>query len=88
MRCVILFATCLLQVGLRAAESHGIDDGTSCTKAVAPRIIQLSSSAPGVLKSLVCSGVDHYASNYGDKGWGCGYRNMQMLLSSLLQVNY
>lgn len=74
------------QVGLRAAESHGIDDGTSCTKSVAPRIVQFSAQATGMIKSLVCSGVDHYASNYGDKGWGCGYRNMQMLLSSLLQV--
>lgn len=74
------------QVGLRAAESHGIDDGTSCTKSVAPRIVQFSAQASGVVKSLICSGVDHYASNYGDKGWGCGYRNMQMLLSSLLQV--
>lgn len=74
------------QVGLRAAESHGIDDGTSCTKSVAPRIVQFSAQATGVVKSLVCSAVDHYASNYGDKGWGCGYRNMQMLLSSLLQV--
>lgn len=33
----------------------------------------------------MCSTVDHYASTYGDKGWGCGYRNMQMLISSLLQ---
>ncbi|GAB0093271.1 zinc finger-containing ubiquitin peptidase 1 [Sergentomyia squamirostris] len=73
------------QVGLRAAESHGIDDGTSCTKSVAARVLSLSSSSPGVIKSLVCSAVDHYASSYGDKGWGCGYRNLQMLLSSLLQ---
>ncbi len=62
------------QVGLRAAESHGIDDGTSCTKSVAPRVLSLSSSAPGVVRSLVCSSVDHYGSSYGDKGWGCGYR--------------
>lgn len=62
------------QVGLRAAESHGIDDGTSCTKSVAPRVLSLSSSAPGVIKSMVCSSVDHYGSSYGDKGWGCGYR--------------
>ncbi|XP_055836573.1 zinc finger-containing ubiquitin peptidase 1-like isoform X2 [Episyrphus balteatus] len=73
------------QVGLRTAESHGIDDGTSCTKSVASRVLALSSSSPGVIKSLLCSAVDHYASSYGDKGWGCGYRNLQMLLSSLLQ---
>lgn len=73
------------QVGLRAAESHGIDDGTSCTKSVAPRVSSLSSVAPGIMRSLICSSVDHYGSSYGDKGWGCGYRNLQMLLSSLLQ---
>lgn len=73
------------QVGLRAAESHGIDDGTSCTKSVAPRVLSLSSSSPGVIRSLLCSAVDHYASSYGDKGWGCGYRNLQMVLSSMLQ---
>lgn len=74
------------QVGLRAAESHGIDDTTSCTKTVAPRVMSLSASSPGIIKSMVCSSVDHYASSYGDKGWGCGYRNLQMMLSSLLQV--
>lgn len=74
------------QVGLRAAESHGIDDGTSCTRSVAPRVASLSATSPNVLRSSVCSAVDHYASSYGDKGWGCGYRNLQMVLSSLLQV--
>lgn len=74
------------QVGLRAAESHGIDDNTSCTRSVAPRVLSLSASSPGVIRTFVCSGVDHYASSYGDKGWGCGYRNLQMMLSSLLQV--
>lgn len=74
------------QVGLRAAESHGVDDGSSCTKSVSPRVLALSSSSPNVLKTYLCSSVDHYASSYGDKGWGCGYRNLQMMLSSLLQV--
>ncbi|KAM4632654.1 zinc finger-containing ubiquitin peptidase 1 isoform 2-T2 [Polymixia lowei] len=27
--------------------------------------------------------TDHYCSSEGDKGWGCGYRNFQMLLSAL-----
>lgn len=75
------------QVGLRAAESHGIDDGTSCTRSVAPRVASLSATSPNVMRSLMCSAVDHYASSYGDKGWGCGYRNLQMMLSSLLQVS-
>lgn len=74
------------QVGLRTAESHGIDDNTSCTKNVIPRVASLSASSPGVMQTLLCSNIDHYASSYGDKGWGCGYRNLQMMLSSLLQV--
>lgn len=74
------------QVGLRAAESHGIDDNTSCTKSVIPRVASLSASSPGVMQTFLCSNIDHYASSYGDKGWGCGYRNLQMMLSSLLQV--
>uniref|UniRef100_T1GJF0 Uncharacterized protein n=1 Tax=Megaselia scalaris TaxID=36166 RepID=T1GJF0_MEGSC len=45
------------QVGLRAAESHGIDDATSCTKTVAPRVMSLLASSPGIIKSMVCSCV-------------------------------
>ena len=30
------------------------------------------------------SRTDHYATTFGDKGWGCGFRNVQMLLSCLL----
>lgn len=30
--------------------------------------------------------TDHYCSSEGDKGWGCGYRNFQMLLSSLQRM--
>ncbi|XP_070502539.1 zinc finger-containing ubiquitin peptidase 1-like [Chironomus tepperi] len=73
------------QVGLRAAESNGVDDGSSCTKSVAPRVSNLSASSLGVLRSFVCSNVDHYAASYGDRGWGCGYRNAQMIISSLYQ---
>lgn len=73
------------QVGLKAAESNGHDDGSSCTKSVAARVSNLSASSAGVTKSFVTSSIDHYASSYGDKGWGCGYRNIQMMLSSLFQ---
>lgn len=27
--------------------------------------------------------ADHFCSSAGDRGWGCGYRNLQMLLSAL-----
>lgn len=44
----------------------------------------LSANSQNVTKTLMCTCVDHYASSYGDRGWGCGYRNAQMLISSLL----
>lgn len=31
--------------------------------------------------------TDHYASTVGDAGWGCGYRNLQMLISALLRMD-
>uniref|UniRef100_A0A8C6SEK6 Zinc finger-containing ubiquitin peptidase 1 n=1 Tax=Neogobius melanostomus TaxID=47308 RepID=A0A8C6SEK6_9GOBI len=69
------------------ALASGCDDGKTRT--------------PGVLKALsdyyqtdgrdcvhvwLSADTDHYCSSEGDKGWGCGYRNFQMLLSSLLRL--
>ncbi|CAG9865121.1 unnamed protein product [Phyllotreta striolata] len=68
---------------LRASESCGVDDGTSVTKSMVPRLKALSGNS-NQTKTLLCTCVDHYASSYGDRGWGCGYRNAQMLISSLL----
>lgn len=31
----------------------------------------------------LCSPTDHFGTSYGDRGWGCGYRNLQMMLSCL-----
>lgn len=36
---------------------------------------------------LCHTGVVHCASNWRDLGWGCGYRNTQQVLSSLLAVD-
>ncbi|XP_018577334.1 zinc finger with UFM1-specific peptidase domain protein-like [Anoplophora glabripennis] len=69
---------------LRAAESCGIDDGSSVTRSIVPRVRAMSNNATNVVRTLLCTCVDHYASSYGDRGWGCGYRNTQMLFSSLL----
>lgn len=73
------------QSELRVAESSGIDDGSSCTRGLVPKVRAVSQACSNVLSTWMCSTVDHYASTYGDKGWGCGYRNLQMLISSLLQ---
>ncbi|XP_022917163.1 zinc finger-containing ubiquitin peptidase 1-like [Onthophagus taurus] len=70
---------------LRQAESCGIDDGSSVTRGLIPRIRALSISSQNVSRTYICTCVDHYASSYGDRGWGCGYRNTQMLISSLLK---
>ncbi|XP_043251955.1 zinc finger-containing ubiquitin peptidase 1-like isoform X1 [Colletes gigas] len=73
------------QSELRVAESSGIDDGSSCTRGLVSKIRAVSQACSNVLSTWMCSTVDHYATTYGDKGWGCGYRNLQMLISSLLQ---
>ncbi|KPJ03847.1 Zinc finger with UFM1-specific peptidase domain protein [Papilio xuthus] len=70
-------------VGLRRAAATGRDTGSSRTNGILERIAQLNAQNPSIAKTYLCSAVDHYASTYGDRGWGCGYRNMQMLLSSL-----
>ncbi|CAG4944319.1 unnamed protein product [Parnassius apollo] len=72
-------------VGLRRATATGKDTGSSRTNGILERIAQLNAQNPSIVKTYLCSAVDHYASTYGDRGWGCGYRNMQMLLSSLIK---
>ncbi|XP_054718999.1 zinc finger-containing ubiquitin peptidase 1-like [Uloborus diversus] len=72
------------QVELFVAERDGVDDGHSCTKGLIPKIRAFSMATPNVEHTWLCSAVDHYGSTYGDKGWGCGYRNIQMMLSSLV----
>ncbi|KAK5641977.1 hypothetical protein RI129_010524 [Pyrocoelia pectoralis] len=69
---------------LRAAESCGVDDGSSVTCNLVAKVRGFSNNSQNIVRILTCTCVDHYASSYGDRGWGCGYRNAQMLISSLL----
>ncbi|XP_072153290.1 zinc finger-containing ubiquitin peptidase 1 isoform X2 [Bemisia tabaci] len=62
------------QHGLRLAESNGLDDGSSCTQNLALVVAAASRNCSNVAGAFMCSYVDHYASTYGDRGWGCGYR--------------
>lgn len=73
-------------VGIKKAAAAGRDDGGSKTSGLLEKIAQLNNQTGGILKTYLCSTVDHYASTYGDRGWGCGYRNMQMLLSCLVRA--
>lgn len=72
------------QVELKLAEQNGVDDGHSCTKGLLPKIRAVSVNSNNMMRTWMCTTVDHYGSTYGDKGWGCGYRNIQMLLSALI----
>ncbi|XP_063625762.1 zinc finger-containing ubiquitin peptidase 1-like [Cydia splendana] len=72
-------------VGLRRASASGLDTGSSRTSGILERITVLNAQNQSIVRTYLCSAVDHYASTYGDRGWGCGYRNMQMLLSSLMR---
>uniref|UniRef100_A0A5F4W8G4 Zinc finger-containing ubiquitin peptidase 1 n=2 Tax=Callithrix jacchus TaxID=9483 RepID=A0A5F4W8G4_CALJA len=64
----------------------GIDDGKTKTSGIIEALHRYyQNAATDVRRVWLSSVVDHFHSSLGDKGWGCGYRNFQMLLSSLLQ---
>jgi len=70
--------------GLAESSRSGLDDGTSMTPKITSILRGLSASSHGVAETLLAARTDHYAAAWGDKGWGCGFRNLQMLLSCLL----
>nr|XP_012315855.1 zinc finger with UFM1-specific peptidase domain protein isoform X2 [Aotus nancymaae]XP_012315856.1 zinc finger with UFM1-specific peptidase domain protein isoform X2 [Aotus nancymaae] len=64
----------------------GIDDGKTKTSGIIEALHRYyQNAATDVRRVWLSSVVDHFHSSLGDKSWGCGYRNFQMLLSSLLQ---
>uniref|UniRef100_A0A4X1TCB1 Zinc finger-containing ubiquitin peptidase 1 n=3 Tax=Sus scrofa TaxID=9823 RepID=A0A4X1TCB1_PIG len=64
----------------------GIDDGKTKTSGIMEALYRYyQNAATDVRRVWLSTVVDHFHSSFGDKGWGCGYRNFQMLLSSLLQ---
>ena len=53
------------------------------------RLKQIKTRDPTTNHSIkLCCPTDHFASSYGDKSWGCGYRNLQMLLSALIKLEH
>lgn len=69
------------RIMLKMSEKIGLDDGSSATLDITNHIRKLTVAQ----STHMCSPVDHYAASFGDSGWGCGYRNLQMLLSALLR---
>lgn len=65
-----------------------LDSQLTVTKSIMPKLKNaLSFSSANIEKILIETDIDHYGSGLGDLGWGAGYRNIQMLLSALLQVS-
>ncbi|XP_059424097.1 zinc finger-containing ubiquitin peptidase 1-like isoform X3 [Carassius carassius] len=64
--------------------ASGVDDGGSTTSGLLGALYRYCQrNASDCAHVWLCSETDYYSSSEGDKGWGCGYRNFQMLLSSL-----
>ncbi|KAG9493393.1 hypothetical protein GDO78_001352 [Eleutherodactylus coqui] len=63
----------------------GVDDGRTRTSGVLEALYQYYNTAgPEVRRVWLCSPLNHFSSSAGDTGWGCGFRNFQMLFSSIL----
>ncbi|ESO84115.1 hypothetical protein LOTGIDRAFT_211070 [Lottia gigantea] len=72
------------KTNLKSNDLNGVDDGHSCTKGIIAKLqYYYKHTSSCVNKWYLATSVDHYSVSFGDKGWGCGYRNFQMLLSSL-----
>ncbi|XP_073341981.1 zinc finger-containing ubiquitin peptidase 1 isoform X2 [Pagrus major] len=64
--------------------ASGVDDGRTRTQGVVRALYEYyQTERRDCVHVWLSADTDHYCSSAGDKGWGCGYRNIQMLLSSL-----
>ncbi|XP_022107620.1 zinc finger with UFM1-specific peptidase domain protein-like [Acanthaster planci] len=77
------------KTSLQRSLAVGVDDGKSRTSGLVQKMVTYytEKTIPGLSYAKLCCDADHYSSSYGDKGWGCGYRNLQMLLSSLVHID-
>ncbi|XP_041109152.1 zinc finger-containing ubiquitin peptidase 1 isoform X3 [Polyodon spathula] len=68
--------------------ASGADDGRTRTSGVIGALYgYYQRDGRDVAHVWLCAETDHFHSGGGDKGWGCGYRNFQMLVSSLLKMD-
>ncbi|XP_024136966.1 zinc finger-containing ubiquitin peptidase 1 isoform X2 [Oryzias melastigma] len=69
---------------LMESLASGIDDGRSRTCGAVEALTEFyQTKVRDCVHVWLCADTDHFGASTGDKGWGCGYRNFQMLLSSL-----
>lgn len=66
----------------------GVDDGRTRTQGVVTALYEYyQTECRDCAHVWLSADTDHYCSSAGDEGWGCGYRNLQMLLSSLRRID-
>ncbi|XP_071955252.1 zinc finger-containing ubiquitin peptidase 1-like [Antedon mediterranea] len=65
--------------------SCGIDDGRARTRGLVVKLYQYyCKGVDGVPSVRLCADqTSHYGSSPGDKGWGCGYKNIQILMTAM-----
>ncbi|KAF7226386.1 zinc finger-containing ubiquitin peptidase 1 isoform X1 [Nothobranchius furzeri] len=68
--------------------ASGMDDGSTRTQGITRALCDYyQTGGKDCAHVWLSADTDHYSSSVGDKGWGCGYRNFQMLLSSLQRID-
>lgn len=72
------------QIEILEKLEKGIDDGLSTSGNTFHQLATyLQQTLRGNQRAYLSSPVDFIGRGAGDAGWGCGYRNIQMLVSSL-----
>ncbi|XP_044214035.1 zinc finger-containing ubiquitin peptidase 1 [Thunnus albacares] len=68
--------------------ASGVDDGRTRTQGLVRALYEYyQTECRDCVHVWLSADTDHFCSSAGDKGWGCGYRNFQMLLSSLHRID-
>ncbi|XP_017293978.1 zinc finger-containing ubiquitin peptidase 1 isoform X2 [Kryptolebias marmoratus] len=68
--------------------ASGVDDGATRSQGILRALYDFYQTEwKDYVHVWLCADTDHYGSSVGDKGWGCGYRNFQILLSSLKMID-
>ncbi|TSN21181.1 Zinc finger with UFM1-specific peptidase domain protein [Bagarius yarrelli] len=77
----------LKRVEMIETLAAGLDDGQSKTAGLLSALYHFyQCERQEGTRVWLCSESEHFSSSDGDRGWGCGYRNFQMLLSSLQRL--
>ncbi|CAJ1061493.1 zinc finger-containing ubiquitin peptidase 1 [Xyrichtys novacula] len=73
---------------IKESLASGMDDGRTRTCGVIRALYEYyQTDCRDCIHVWLSAETDHFCSSTGDKGWGCGYRNFQMILSSLHRID-